>query len=138
MVFFYALFGVNPMKETFYKGAMGNLSLLSVTVALSALAANGTKVLHDKLPIGTQVTGIRHITAALGGSTAIKVELVDPANTKTELLAVTTTSADVGNTPLKPTYIGDQGASDLVLTNTGGSAATGEVTIQLEYRFKGY
>lgn len=126
------------MKETFYKGAMGNLSLLSVTVALSALAANGTKVLHDKLPIGTQIVGIRHVTANLGASTAIKVELIDPANTKTELLTVTTTSADNGSKVLKPLYIGDKGASDLVLTNSGGGQATGEVTIQLEYRFKGY
>ena len=126
------------MKETFYKGAMGNLSLLSITVSLGALAASGTKVLHDKLPIGTQITGIRHITANLGTSTAIKVELVDPADTKTELLTVTTTSVKIGAIPIKPFYIGDQGASDLVLTNTGTNPATGEVTIQLEYRFKGY
>lgn len=126
------------MKETFYKGAMGNLSLLSMTISLAALAASGTKVLADKLPIGTQIVGIRHITANLGASTAIKVELVDPADTKTELLTVATTAADVGNTPLKPVYIGDEGASDLVLTNTGANPATGEVTIQLEYRFKGY
>lgn len=126
------------MKETFYKGAMGNLSLLSCTIALSALAVSGSKVLADKLPIGTQVVGIRHITDALGASTKVKVELVDAANAKTELLEVTTTSADAGATPIKPVYIGDNGPSDLVLTNSGTGAATGEVVIQLEYRFKGY
>jgi len=126
------------MKETFYKGAMGNLSLLSITVSLTALVGGGSKVLQEKLPIGTQIVGIRHITANLGASTAIKVELIDPADVKTELLTVATTAADIGNKPIKPVYIGEEGASDLVLTNTGGSAATGEVTIQLEYRFKGY
>jgi len=126
------------MKETFYKGAMGNLSLLSVTVSLAALAANVTEVLADKLPIGTQIVGIRHITANLGANTAIKVDLVDAESTATQLLAVTTTTADIGSKPIKSTYIGDNGPSDLVLTNTGTAAATGEVTIQLEYRFKGY
>lgn len=127
------------MKETFYKGAMGNLSLLSVTVALAALAADGTEVLADKLPIGTQVVGIRKITGALGANTAIKVELSDASATKTVLLAsAATTSAGNVSNALKPVYIGDNGPSDLVLTNTGTGAATGEVTIQLEYRFKGY
>jgi len=126
------------MRKPFYRGAQGNLSLHVMTVSLVALAAGGTKVLAEHLPIGTEIVGIRHITANLGSSTAIKVELVDKADAKAELLTVVTTSAKNGNTPLKPVYIDDNGPSDLVLTNTGGSAATGEVTIQLEYRFKGY
>ncbi len=126
------------MKKLFYRGAHGNLSLHTMTVALSALAASGTVNLEEELPIGTEIVGIRHITENLGAGTAIKVELVDGADAKTELLAVATISADIGNKPLKPVYINDNGPSDLVLTNTGGSDATGEVTIQLEYRFKGY
>lgn len=126
------------MKEPFYNGTHGNLSLHIVTVTLAALATNGTKMLADKLPIGTEIVGIRHITANLGATTAIKVEAIDASATATELLTVTTTAADVGVTPLKPLYIGDNGPSDLVLTSTGAGAATGEVTIALEYRFKGY
>ena len=126
------------MKETFYKGAMGNLSLLSITVSLSALAANGTEVLADKLPIGTQVVGVRHTSAALGANTEVTVALVDKAGASTSLLVATTTSASASVAPVKPVYIGDNGASDLVLTNTGTADATGEVTVQLEYRFKGY
>ena len=127
------------MKSTFYKGAMGNLSLHTVTVALSALSVSATEVLAEFLPVGTEVTGVRVISEALGASTAIKVDLVDKAGaTKAVLPSTATTSAVTSVTPLKPVYIGDEGESDLVLTNSGTGVATGEVTIQLEYRFKGY
>lgn len=127
------------MKSTFYKGAMGNLSLHTVTVALSALAVSATEVLAEFLPVGTEVTGVRVISEALGASTAIKVDLVDKAGaTKAVLPSTATVSAVTSVTPLKPVYIGDEGESDLVLTNSGTGVATGEVTIQLEYRFKGY
>jgi len=127
------------MKKTFYKGAQGNLSLHVVTVSLAALAVSGTKVLSDRLPIGTEVTGIRVISGALGLNTALKVDLVDAAATVTPVLPSTVTVAAVNKfVAVKPIYIGDNGVSDLVLTNSGTGAATGEVTIQLEYRFKGY
>lgn len=127
------------MKSTFYKGAMGNLSLHTVTVALSALAVSATKVLAEFLPVGTEVTGVRVISEALGTATAIKVDLVDKAaGSKPVLPSTSTVSAVTSVTPLKPVYIGDEGESDLVLTNSGTGVATGEVTIQLEYRFKGY
>ena len=126
------------MNETFYKGAHGNLSLHIVTVALSTLAANETKLLVEGLPIGTEIVGIRHVTETLGASTEIKVELVNNTGDKTELLSVATTSKDAGFIPLKPVYVDDDGPSDLILTNTGSGSATGEVMIGIEYRFKGY
>ena len=126
------------MNETFYKGAHGNLSVHCVATAIRTLKAGDSRLVLEHLPIGTEIVGIRHITDSLGASTAIKVELADATGTKTELLTVATASADAGSTPLKPIYIGDNGPSDLVLTNTGTGSATGEVMIQLEYRFKGY
>jgi hypothetical protein len=125
------------MKETFYIGAHGNLSLYVAKVMLSGMASAGVKVLAEGLPIGTEIVGIRHITDNLGAGTGIKVELIDASASTTELLSVTTTAADSGVKVLSPVYISDDGPSDLVLTNTG-SEATGEVVIQLEYRFKGY
>ena len=126
------------MRETFYKGAQGNLSLHLMTVELAALAAAGKVTLTDHLPLGTQITGIRHVTEALGASTALTIDVVDKAAASVELLAVTTTSALEGTKALLPIYIGDNGPSSLVLENTGASAATGKVHIALEYRFKGY
>ena len=127
------------MKQSFYKGAMGNLSLHTVTVALSALAVAGTKVLEKDIPIGAEITGVRLINGALGASTAVKVDLVDhDDNAKAVLASQVTTSAGAQFIPIKPVYVGVEGESDLVLTNSGTGAATGEVTVQLEYRFKGY
>lgn len=126
------------MKSPFYKGAQGNFSLHTIVVSLSGLAASAKQTIEEQLPIGTELVGIRHITPNLGALTAIKIESVDAANTATELLTVTTTAADIGVTPLKRLYIGDTGPSDIVLTNTGTGPATGEVQIELEYRFKGY
>jgi hypothetical protein len=127
------------MKETFYNGAQGNLSLHVATVTLAALAQNDTVKLMENLPVGTEITGVRNIAAALGASSAYKVDLVDKAGGSTALLASTTsTSATSGIKPLKPIYIGDQGVSDVVLTSNSTGAATGEVTFAIEYRFKGY
>jgi hypothetical protein len=99
------------MKETFYRGAAGNLSLHLVTISLAALATEATKVVTDSLPIGTQITGVRIVNEALGTGTKLTAQ---------------------------PVYIGDEGPSDLVVKNTGSSAATGEALLQLEYRYKGY
>ncbi len=127
------------MKQSFYKGAQGNFSLHVVSVALVSLAASSSKVLEESLPVGTEVTGVRVINGALGANTAVKVDLVDKSdNSKTVLASMATSSAGTGFTPIKPVYIGDEGESDLVLTNSGTGNATGEITIQLEYRFKGY
>lgn len=127
------------MKNVFYKGAQGNLSLHVMTISLAALAASGTQALETELPIGTEIVGVRYNAAALGASTAYKVDLVDKSGGSRAILAATTsTSVTAGIKPLTPVYIGDEGVSDLILTNTGASAATGEVTIALEYRFKGY
>lgn len=127
------------MKSAFYKGAQGNLSLHTVTVTLAALAASGTQALSTELPIGTEITGVRFNGEALGASTGYKVDLVDKAaGSRVVLAATVSTGATAGILPLKPIYIGDEGVSDLILTNTGASAATGEVTIGIEYRFKGY
>lgn len=129
------------MQKPFYKGAQGNFSLHTITVALVALAAGAKQTIEEMLPIGTEIVGIRHITANLGAGTAIKIEAVeafDAAGTATELLTVATTSADFGVTPLKRLYIGDTGPIDIVLTNTGSNPATGDVQIEIEYRFKGY
>jgi len=127
------------MKNVFYKGAQGNLSLHVMTISLAALAASGTQALETELPIGTEVVGVRYNAEALGASTAYKVDLVDKSGgSRAILAAITSTSVTAGIKPLAPVYIGDEGVSDLILTNTGASAATGEVTIALEYRFKGY
>lgn len=126
------------MNQQFYKGAQGNLSLhLSSVVGLS-LAAGASHTLDENLPIGVQVTGVRVINDALGANTELTVQLVDHAGNATDLAAVSTVSADATVTPTKQFYIGDQGLSDLVIKNTGTGAAAGDVTVQLEYRFKGY
>ncbi len=52
------------MKETFYRGAQGNLSLHVLTLSLAALAAGSTVIAAEQLPIGTQVTGIRVINGS--------------------------------------------------------------------------
>jgi hypothetical protein len=127
------------MKRTFYKGAMGNLSLHTVTVSLAALAASAKKVLESELPIGAEITGVRFNVDALGASTAFKVDLVDKSGGSRAILAATTSvSATSGINSIKPVYIGDEGVCDLVLQNTGTGPASGEVSISIEYRFKGY
>ncbi|WP_299262890.1 hypothetical protein [uncultured Psychrosphaera sp.] len=127
------------MKTPFYKGAQGNLSKHIVTVALSALAVSGTKVIAEDLPLGTEITSVTVIGAALGVDTAYKLDLVDRDSNVTALVASTTsTSATSKTVPLKPIYVGDEGPSDIVLTNSGTGAATGEVTVHIEYRFVGY
>lgn len=126
------------MSTNFYKGAQGNLSLHTIALTISALAAGASKTIEEMLPIGTQITGIRHITDNLGSGTAVKIESVDEAGTATTLLEVVTTSSKEGVKPLKPLYIGDSGRADIVLTNTGTSEATGDIQIDIEYRFKGY
>jgi hypothetical protein len=127
------------MRNTFYKGAQGNLSLHVMTIALAALAGSGTKVLESELPIGAEITGVRFNGEALGASTAFKVDLVDKTGDSRPILAATvSTGVTAGMKPLKPIYIGDEGVCDLILTNTGASPATGEVVIAIEYRFKGY
>lgn len=125
-------------KETFYKGAQGNLSLHVVAVSLAALAAGGTVVATDNLPIGTQITGVRIVNAALGADTEVTVQIADREGNSTDLAVFDTVAAGNGSAFIKPVYIGDEGPSDLVVENSGSAAATGDVTIQLEYRFKGY
>jgi len=126
------------MKETFYQGAQGNLSLHVVAVSLAALAAGGTVVANTELPIGTQITGVRIINDALGANTEATVQIADREGNSTDLAVFDTASAGNGGAYIKPVYIGDEGPSDLVIENSGSAAATGDVTIQLEYRFKGY
>ncbi|MGR3982468.1 hypothetical protein [Pseudoalteromonas sp. 1181_04] len=125
-------------KETFYKGAQGNLSLHVVTIALATLAADSSVVATDNLPIGTQITGVRIVNAALGADTEVTVQIADREGNSTDLAVFDTVAAGNGSAFIKPIYIGDEGPSDLVIENSGTGAATGEVTIQLEYRFKGY
>lgn len=126
------------MKETFYKGAAGNLSMHSVTLALSALAVSGVAVASANLPIGTQITAVRIINEALGADTEVTAQVVNRNGDSTDLAAFSTVAADNGVTYIKPHYIGDEGPSDLVVKNTGTGAATGEVILQIEYRYKGY
>lgn len=126
------------MRETFYKGAQGNLSLHIALVQVAALAAADTVIAASQLPIGTQITGVRVINDALGANTEVTTKIVDNSGNERELSIVDTASAGIDLTPVKPVYIGDEGPCDLVIQNTGTAAATGEVCIQLEYRFKGY
>lgn len=126
------------MKETFYKGAAGNLSLHLVTLSIAALAANATTIASESLPIGTQITGVRIINDALGADTELTVQVVDHSGGEKDLTAFDTASAGNEGAFVKPVYIGDEGPSDLIVKNTGTAAATGEVVLQLEYRYKGY
>lgn len=126
------------MKETFYKGAAGNLSLHLVTLSIAALAANATTIASESLPIGTQITGVRIINDALGAGTELTVQVVDHSGGEKDLTVFDTASAGNASEFVKPVYIGDEGPSDLVVKNTGSAAATGEVIIELEYRYKGY
>lgn len=126
------------MKETFYKGAQGNLSLHVAVIGLAAVASGGTVVAAENLPIGTQITGVRIINEALGADTEVTVQIADREGNSTELAVFDTTSAGNSGEFIKPVYIGDEGPSDLVIENSGTAAATGEVVVQLEYRFKGY
>lgn len=126
------------MKETFYKGAQGNLSLHIAAASLAALTVGGTVVASENLPIGTQITGVRIINDALGADTEVTVQIADREGNSTDLAVFDTVAAGNGSAFIKPVYIGDEGPSDLVIENSGIGAATGAVTIQLEYRFKGY
>ena len=126
------------MKETFYKGAQGNLSLHIATVAMTALAVNASVVASEELPIGTEITGMRVINEALGAHTDITVQIVDREGNETDLAEFDTVSAGNSSAFIVPAYISDEGPSDLVVKNTGTGAATGSVTVQLEYRYKGY
>lgn len=126
------------MKETFYKGAQGNLSLHVAVIGLAAVASGGTVVAAENLPIGTQITGVRIINEALGADTEVTVQIADREGNSTELAVFDTTAAGNSGEFIKPVYIGDEGPSDLVIENSGSAAATGEVIVQLEYRFKGY
>lgn len=126
------------MKETFYKGAQGNLSLHIVAVSLATLAASGTVVANTELPIGTQITGVRIVNDALGADTEVTVQIADREGNSTDLAVFDTASAGNDGAYIKPVYIGDEGPSDLVIENSGSASATGDVTIQLEYRFTGY
>jgi len=126
------------MKETFYKGAQGNLSLHVATVMLAGLSTGTAIVLSDNLPIGTQVTGVRVVNDALGADSEITVRLSDKDNSKTTLAVIEGDTAGATFTPIAPVYIGDDGPCDLELLSSSTGAATGEVVVQLEYRFKGY
>ena len=125
------------MNKTFYRGAQGNASVFSVTVTLTALAAGASLVLQESIPLGTEITGIRHVNGNLGSNTGIKVETVYDNGDKHTLLDVTGSKA-ADSKPIKPVYLDGDDHPSLVLTNDGTAAASGEVTIQLEYVFKGY
>ncbi|MCP4587654.1 hypothetical protein [Pseudoalteromonas sp.] len=126
------------MKETFYKGAAGNLSLHLVTISLAALAADATKVVAESLPIGTQITGVRIVNDALGADTKLTAQVVSHSGDSADLVEFDTASAGNSGVFIKPVYIGDEGPSDLVIKNTGTDSASGEVVLQLEYRYTGY
>ena len=126
------------MKETFYKGAAGNLSLHVVTLSIAALAANAVVVASEELPIGTQITGVRIVNDALGANTKLTAQVVSHADDTSDLAEFDTAAEGNAGAFVKPVYIGEEGPSDLVLKNTGTANATGEVVLQLEYRYKGY
>ena len=126
------------MKETFYKGAAGNLSLHLVTISLAALATEATKVVTESLPIGTQITGVRIVNDELGADTKLTAQVVTHSGDSADLVEFDTASAGNSGAFIKPVYIGDEGPSDLVVKNTGTASASGEVVLQLEYRYTGY
>ncbi len=126
------------MKQTFYKGAAGNLSLHLVTIALASLDVSATVVAEESLPIGTEITGVRIVNEALGANTKVTAQLVTHKGVATDLTQFDTASAGNAGAFIKPVYVGDEGPSDLVIKNTGTAQATGEVVLQLEYRFTGY
>lgn len=126
------------MKETFYKGAAGNLSLHVVTLSIAALAANAVVVASEELPIGTQITGVRIVNDALGANTKLTAQVVSHGGDTSDLAEFDTAAEGNSGAFVKPVYIGEEGPSDLVLKNTGTANATGEVVLQLEYRYKGY
>ncbi len=126
------------MRETFYKGAQGNLSLHVASVMLAGLGVGASVTLSEQLPIGTQITGVRVLNDALGADSEITIRLSDKDNSKTSLIEVDTVNSGSAVVPVKPVYIGDNGPSDLELLSSGAGAATGEVTVQVEYRFTGY
>lgn len=126
------------MKQTFYKGAAGNLSLHLVTIALASLDVSATVVAEESLPIGTEITGVRIVNEALGANTKVTAQLVTHEGVATDLAQFDTASAGNAGEFIKPVYVSDEGPSDLVIKNTGTAQATGEVVLQLEYRFTGY
>ena len=65
------------MRETFYKGAQGNLSLHVASVMLAGLGVGASVTLSEQLPIGTQITGVRVLNDALGADSEITIRLSD-------------------------------------------------------------
>lgn len=118
-----------------YVGANGNFSFASGTFTMNAVAADVVRMM--KIPVGTTIHQFRLHHDNLGAGTSMQVALRAFDGTVTNLgTSITTTSSTSVSQILKPTYVGDEGPSELVLVVAG--TASGEVTLEIEFVATGY
>lgn len=127
----------NTLLDTQYSGdcpfavAHGNITLAAAQVA--------DKIRLVKLYAGTKIHDVKMVNAALGASTTVSVgfEYVngEAGGSATALLAATSTvSAAATRSPVAPVTL----EYDAFITATiGGGAATGALSVQTFYEFKG-
>ena len=112
-----------------YHGEEGNLSKVGGSYTFAA-DASGTIIQLRKLPIGTKITGVEYVNAALGAS--VTLDIAVGATTLVSALACAT--AGYGYRPVADALL----AADSFLTVTvGGASATGAVTVRVMYEYVG-
>lgn len=120
-----------------YNGTHGNMSMAYNTITLKS-QASGTKLVMLDIPIGTRITGVRLVNAALGASVTLTVKLRVADGTETVLAASASgTSAKAAETLFSPIMIADNGPAKLIV-EIGGAAATGKIDAGIEYIAEGY
>lgn len=120
-----------------YNGTHGNMSMAINNITVKA-QASGTKLVMLDIPIGTRITGIRLMNAALGASVTLEPKLRVADGTETSLLASASgTSVKSQSAAIVPIMIADNGPAKLIV-EIGGAAATGRIDVGLEYIAEGY
>ncbi|EAR6355016.1 hypothetical protein DJ252_20120 [Salmonella enterica subsp. enterica serovar Uzaramo] len=118
-------------QENVYQGAHGNESVAEAFVTLNKAPA-ATEIRLMRLPVGMRINSVQIVTDGIGDSETVTIksgdhELVhaDDVHTKTAQFFVVqpyTTQAD----------------GELLTATTGGSAATGGLSVLVRYSVVGY
>ena len=112
-----------------YHGEEGNQSKAGGDYTFAA-DASGTIIQLRKLPLGTKITGVEYVNAALGTSVTLNIAV----GATTLISALACASAGNGYRPVTDVTL----TADSFLTLTvGGAAATGAVTVRVIYEFVG-
>lgn len=125
-------------SKTVYSADFGNASRETLVDTLSSTNVD-TEIVFGTFPAGTIIDGIRVMNDALGAGTSMQFgvvsELTDDIQELDLFGTVNTENVGITEKPIRPFKAKNQ--SVYLIGKVLGAAATGEVTVNVDYRYDG-